>query len=100
MSDNKLINAIKDKGKTIEAEMSFFDHLEALRWHLIRASIAIIILMGFAFAYFDWIFNHIIMAPAKMDFWTYRSMCNLGHWLGTVFKGHTFDFCFSEIHIQ
>jgi sec-independent protein translocase protein TatC len=95
MSDtgDKLIKAIKDKGKTIEAEMSFFDHLEALRWHLIRASIAIVIFMGFAFAYFDWIFENIIMAPSKADFWTARTMCNIGHWLHR-------DFCFSTIKVQ
>lgn len=92
-TSDKIVKAIKDKGKTLEAEMSFFDHLEALRWHLIRASIAIIIFTCFAFAYYDWIFNTIIMGPAKMDFWTYRTMCNLGHWLHR-------DFCFSEIHIQ
>jgi sec-independent protein translocase protein TatC len=95
MSDtgDKLIKAIKDKGKTIEAEMSFFDHLEALRWHLIRASIAIVIFMSLAFAYFDWIFENIIMAPSKADFWTARTMCNIGHWLHR-------DFCFSTIKVQ
>src|SRR5476651_2631640 len=97
---NKLIKAIKDKGKTLEAEMSFFDHLEALRWHLIRACIAIVIFTGFAFAYYTWIFKNIIMAPSKMNFWTYTSMCNLGHWLHHIFPSYGFDFCFSEIHIQ
>ncbi|QQL48830.1 twin-arginine translocase subunit TatC [Mucilaginibacter ginkgonis] len=100
MSDNKIVKAIKDSTSNMEGEMSFFDHLEALRWHLIRASIAILIFTGFAFAYYDWLFAHVIMAPAHMDFFTYRTMCNLGNWLGTVFKGHKFDFCFSEIHIQ
>jgi sec-independent protein translocase protein TatC len=49
MSDNKLIKAIKDKGKTMEAEMSFFDHLEALRWHLIRSAIAIVVITVLCF---------------------------------------------------
>jgi len=89
----KIIDAIKEKGTTLEAEMSFFDHLEALRWHLIRASVAILVFTGFAFAYYDWIFKNIIMAPSKMDFWTYRTMCDLGKMLHR-------DFCFSEIHIQ
>ena len=91
MSDtgDKLIKAIKDKGKNLEAEMSFFDHLEALRWHLIRASIAIVVFTCFAFAYYDWLFNNIILGPSKMDFWTYRTMCNLGHWLHRDFcKSH------------
>jgi sec-independent protein translocase protein TatC len=49
MSENKIIKAIKEKGKTLEAEMSFFDHLEALRGHLIRASIAIVVFTAVVF---------------------------------------------------
>jgi sec-independent protein translocase protein TatC len=95
MSDtsNKLISAIKDKGKTIEAEMSFFDHLEALRWHLIRASIAIVIITGFVFAYYDWIFDNVIMGPSKENFWTYRTMCDVGNSIGR-------NFCFSKFKIN
>ncbi|RYD95429.1 MAG: twin-arginine translocase subunit TatC [Sphingobacteriales bacterium] len=80
--DNKLIKAIKDKGKTMEAEMSFFDHLEALRWHLIRASIAIVIFTGIAFAYSEWVFDNIIMGPMNPKFFTYRMLCKLGDYLG------------------
>ena len=100
MSENKIVKALRESTANMGGEMSFFDHIEALRWHLIRASIAILVFTGLAFYYYDWLFGHIIMAPAHMNFWTYQSMCNLGHWLGTVFKGHTFDFCFSEIHLQ
>lgn len=70
-----LIKAIKEKGKTIEAEMSFFDHLDVLRGHLIRASIAIVIFTVVAFSYYSFIFDEIIMAPGRVDFWTYRMMC-------------------------
>lgn len=76
-SSKKLIDAIKNKGKSIEAEMSFFDHLEVLRWHLIRSAIAIVVFMGLAFAYYDFIFDTVIMGPKKTDFWTYRMMCLL-----------------------
>ena len=95
MSDgsDKLIKAIKNKGKTLEAEMSFFDHLEALRWHLIRASIAIVIITGFVFAYYDWIYDTIIMGPSRESFWTYRTMCNVGNAIGR-------NFCFSKFSIQ
>ena len=92
-SSDKLINAIKDKGKTLEAEMSFFDHLEALRWHLIRASIAILVFTSVAFSYFDWLWEHVVMAPSRDSFWTARVMCNIGHWLHR-------DFCFSTIKVQ
>ncbi|HEY0771277.1 MAG TPA: twin-arginine translocase subunit TatC, partial [Sphingobacteriaceae bacterium] len=55
-----LIQAIKDKGKSIEAEMSFFDHLEVLRWHLVRSSVAIVVFTGLAWTYYDFIFDKII----------------------------------------
>ncbi|MVZ66662.1 twin-arginine translocase subunit TatC [Sphingobacterium sp. DK4209] len=79
MSKNlKLIEAIKNKGKNIEAEMSFFDHLEVLRWHIIRAVIAITIFAILSFTFYDFVFNEIIMGPKKLDFWTYRMMCKVG----------------------
>lgn len=73
-----LIQTIKDKGKTIDAEMSFFDHLEVLRWHLIRSAVAIVVFTTLAFAYYDWIFDTVIMGPKKPSFWTYRMMCDIG----------------------
>jgi sec-independent protein translocase protein TatC len=78
MSDNKLVKAIQDKGKTIEAEMSFFEHLEALRWHLIRAAISVVVVALVAFFNYHFIFNTIIMGPFRPDFWTYRMLCKLG----------------------
>jgi len=78
MSDNKIVKAIQDKGKDLESEMSFFDHLEALRWHLIRSAIAILIFTGFAFWQYDYIYNTIILGPFKADFFTYRMLCKIG----------------------
>ncbi len=60
------------------AEMSFFQHLEALRWHLIRSAAAILLVTIFAFIYYDDIFNGIIMAPTRASFWTYQMMCKMG----------------------
>ena len=70
-----LVKAIKEKGKTIEAEMSFFDHLDVLRGHLIRAAIAILVFTILAFSYYTFIFEEIIMGPGRLNFWTYRMMC-------------------------
>ncbi len=75
--ENKIIKAIKEKGKSLEAEMSFFDHLEVLRWHLIRSAIAISIFTILAFSFYDFIFNNIIIGPTSPSFWTYRMMCLL-----------------------
>ncbi|MDB5286832.1 MAG: preprotein translocase subunit TatC [Mucilaginibacter sp.] len=94
MSDNKLIKAIKEKGQTMEAEMSFFDHLEALRWHLVRSAVAIVVFTAAAFYFYDFIFGTIIMGPSKPSFWTYRMLCNLGEWL------HRDGFCINKINIS
>ena len=71
----KLKKLIDEEGKELEAEMSFFDHLDVLRGHLIRAAIAIVIFAVAAFSYYSFIFDEIIMGPGRVDFWTYRIMC-------------------------
>jgi sec-independent protein translocase protein TatC len=80
MSDNKtqdLIDSIKNKTKTLESEMSFFDHIDVLRKHLLRAAAVILVLTLGAFWYTDFIFNTLIMGPKNPDFWTYRMMCKM-----------------------
>src|SRR5687768_13115589 len=91
-TDSSLIKAVKQKGKNLEAEMSFFDHLDVLRKHLIRASLAILVFTALAFGFYDFIFDKIIMAPKSPDFWTYRVMCAIGERfdLGP-------DFCITKI---
>lgn len=59
--------------------MSFLDHLEELRWHIIRSLIAIVLFTIVAFIEVKWIFNNIILAPAKADFWTWRMLCKIGN---------------------
>ena len=49
-------------------EMSFLDHLEELRWHLIRSCLAIVILASVAFIAKDFIFDTIIFGPKKLIF--------------------------------
>jgi sec-independent protein translocase protein TatC len=65
-----------------EKEMSFLDHLEELRWHLIRSAIAIMIFMIAAFVYTPWIFENIVFAPAHVEFPTFRWLCKLGELTG------------------
>lgn len=77
MAGKDLIKAVTEKGKNIEAEMSFFDHLEALRWHLIRSAIAVFAFFIFAFWKFEWIYQNIIMGPYHPNFWSFRMMCSL-----------------------
>ncbi|MDR9399044.1 twin-arginine translocase subunit TatC [Salibacter sp.] len=66
-----------------ESEMSFLDHLEELRWHLVRGSAAIIIGAILVFANKSFIFDGIIFAPKSPDFWTFQKLCSFSHWLNT-----------------
>ena len=59
-------------------EMSFVDHLEALRWHIVRSAFAIVILAIVIFIKIDWIFDKIIQGPIRNDFVSYVGLCNLG----------------------
>ncbi|MGE0770496.1 MAG: twin-arginine translocase subunit TatC [Cyclobacteriaceae bacterium] len=66
-----------------DKEMSFLDHLEELRWHVIRALSVVFVLMIGTFAAGRWIFENIVFAPAKIDFITFRYLCKVGqmiHW--------------------
>jgi sec-independent protein translocase protein TatC len=56
-------------------EMSFVDHLESLRWHLVRSAFVIVSLSLVAFFNVDILFNQIIFGPKKPDFWTYQMLC-------------------------
>lgn len=60
-----------------EGEMSFLGHIEALRWHLVRSVIVILILAGVAFAFPEILFGKIIFGPSKLDFFTYTFLCDL-----------------------
>lgn len=62
-----------------EGEMSFLEHLEELRWHIIRSVVVIMVLMILAFVMKNFIFDTIILAPKDSDFITNRLLCNLGH---------------------
>lgn len=58
------------------------DHLEALRYHLLRSIAAILILSVIAFLAKSIVFGKIILGPSKPDFLTYRLLCDLGNYLG------------------
>ncbi|MCF1715318.1 twin-arginine translocase subunit TatC [Flavihumibacter sp. RY-1] len=64
------------------AEMSFIDHLEALRWHIMRALMAILIGAVVVFVKMDFFFGKVVMGPANKDFITYRVLCKFSHWVG------------------
>ncbi len=71
------------KGKKNEGEMSFLEHLEELRWHIIRSILAIMIFMIGAFVFKNFIFTNVILAPRLPTFFTNRVLCHLGEILNT-----------------
>lgn len=62
-------------------EMSFMDHLEELRWLLVRSTIVVLIMATVIFFVSDYIFDDLVLAPLKPDFVTYGFFCDLAHQL-------------------
>ncbi|MGV8091654.1 MAG: twin-arginine translocase subunit TatC [Mangrovibacterium sp.] len=68
--------------KDPDQEMSFLEHLEELRWHIIRAFLAIVVFSVIAFIEKDIIFDKIIFSPKRPDFWTNRMFGKMADLLG------------------
>lgn len=62
-----------------EAEMGFFDHIDALRQHIFRAAIVIILVTCVMLYKSSWVFDRLIFGPVKSDFLTYRVLCHLSN---------------------
>lgn len=75
-----------------QAEMSFLDHLEELRWHLIRSTTAVMIAATIAFIAKSFIFDVLLFGPSKGDFFSYDILCRLSSLIGL--DG---GFCFEEM---
>lgn len=67
-------------GNDRKAEMAFVDHLEALRWHIIRCVIVILVLAVIIFLNIQWVFDNIIAGPINPDFVSYKALCDFSHW--------------------
>jgi len=75
---------MKQRKKKVDAqrEMSFLDHLEELRWHLIRATLAVVIFATAAFLAKHFIFDVLLFGPAKGNFPTYNILCKVASSVG------------------
>ncbi|MEM9819858.1 MAG: twin-arginine translocase subunit TatC [Bacteroidota bacterium] len=60
-----------------EGEMTFLEHLEELRWHLVRAVVSILIFAIAVFVSGEFFFEKVIMAPKEKSFATYQFICGL-----------------------
>ena len=74
---------LNSRQKNTKAEMAFVDHIEELRWHIIRALAVVIIASIVVFFNIERVWDSIIMGPAHPDFISYRVLCKLGQKIGT-----------------
>ncbi|MGB0883029.1 MAG: twin-arginine translocase subunit TatC [Vicingaceae bacterium] len=82
-----------------KGDMSFLEHIEVLRWHLVRSAIVILLFTIVAFIFKGFIFDQVILAQKSSNFWTYRMFCEFSHLIG---NGDTLcmeDMSFSLINI-
>ena len=84
-----------NKANTEKSEMTFVEHLDALRVHLLRCAIATAIGSVFIAIYNDFIIQRILLGPTRPDFPTYTYLCKLSNYFGFGNK-----FCMKEIHLE
>lgn len=79
-----------------KAEMTFIDHLEELRWHVIRSLIAVMVGSIIIFSNITFFVDQIFMGPVHKEFITYKWLCDIGNLI------HVQDLCMSNfsIHFQ
>ena len=90
-----LMDFFNRRGKDEKGEMSFIDHLEELRWHVIRSVIAVLVGAVVVFIYSDFVVNNILFAPTRSDFISSRWLCSLGRHIGI---GNTL--CFAQVNAK
>ncbi|MBF8963300.1 twin-arginine translocase subunit TatC [Pontibacter sp. FD36] len=71
------------EGAEQQQEMSFVDHLEELRWHIIRSVASILVFATAAFLAKGFVFHDIILAPSRTDFFSYQMMCKVSQYFGS-----------------
>jgi len=74
--------------------MNFLDHVEDLRWHIIRSGVAVLICAIAVFCKVEWIFDRIILGPAHNDFVSYKWFCALGRLV------HYDGFCLGAVQMK
>ena len=83
-----------DKQQNSASEMSFIEHLEELRWHIVRGLIAIGIAAIFVFINIEYVVDKILMGPVHPEFITYKWLCQLGNLL------HTPEICLQKFSLK
>jgi sec-independent protein translocase protein TatC len=76
-----LLNFFDKRNDNLQGEMTFIDHLEELRWHIIRSVIAVIIASILVFIKTDYVVDQILFGPTRPDFVSTLWLCKLGQTL-------------------
>ncbi|HRD51679.1 MAG TPA: twin-arginine translocase subunit TatC [Flavobacteriales bacterium] len=71
--------------------MTFLEHLEELRWTLMRSAIAVAVGFVLAFIFKNFVFEEIVLAARNPGFITYRGFCRIAEWVGMP------DLCITEL---
>lgn len=69
-------------------DMSFLDHLEELRWRLVRCAIAIVVLAIVLWWFQEWIMDHVFLSMKNPDFISFKLLCRY------------FGMCIEEIPVK
>jgi sec-independent protein translocase protein TatC len=85
---------LRKRNSSPNAEMAFTDHIEELRWHLVRSLAAIIICAIVIFFNIEWVFDKVILGPAHADFISYKWLCALGNLI------HVDVLCLGDLTLQ
>lgn len=75
------LKKLRQKSNEEHPAMTFMDHIEALRWHLIRSVLVWLAAAITIFVFIDWVYDNVILAPSSETFVTYGALCSFGHWL-------------------
>ena len=74
----KKVKKVQAEVENIEGEMSFFDHLDVLRKHIIKSLIAVVIVAIIVYTFEDFVFKNVVFGPKNEGFLTFKFFCALG----------------------
>lgn len=96
LEDKSKTESIEEK-ETQESAMSFWDHLEVLRWALFRSACVLMVILIGTFIAMPYIFDRFVLAPTSNEFFVYRWLNAIGG--GVVKLSPDFDVQIININV-
>lgn len=96
LEDKSKTEPIEEK-ETQESAMSFWDHLEVLRWALFRSACVLMAILIGTFIAMPYIFDRFVLAPTSNEFFVYRWLNAIGG--GVVKLSPDFDVQIININV-